>query len=175
MAMKYKKHLSAITFPRRRLLRGRGDDRDSESDDEGGYLPPQYKYSDFNDMDVEIEGGYTNLIINLVLKLYDPSLSSDDSKMIKFQINSIKRYLKSHEPKKYKHVMDELSGERTLRKAKTRDIKDFREKEGTFLKEIKDYIKNTSEILRETRMRAKSMRNTRKASTLKNIVWNRIK
>lgn len=172
---KYKKHLSAVTFPRRRLLYGMGDDRDSESDEEGGYLPPVYKYSDFHDMDVEKEGGYVNLIKNLVLKLYDPSLPSDDTKMLKFQINSIKRYLKSHKPKIYKHVMDELSGERTLRKAKTRDINELRRSQMALLNEMNHYINITSPTLKESRKQAKAMRKTRKGTNLKNIVWERIK
>ena len=66
MVSKYKKHLSAVTFPWRSLLRGRGDDSDSESDEEGGYLPPDYIYSDFHKLDVEKEGGYLNLIRNLL-------------------------------------------------------------------------------------------------------------
>ena len=100
-------------------------------------------------MDVEKEGGYTNLIKNLVLKLYYPSLPSYDSKMIKFQTNSIKRYLKSHKPKIYKQLLDELSGERTLRKAKTRDINDFRRTEASTWKNIYGDIKRPSADLKE--------------------------
>ena len=71
--------------------------------------------------------------------------------------------------------MDELSSEKTLRREKTRNINDFRRTEASTLKNIGDYIKRTSTDLREMRKRAKSMRNSRKERTLKNIVWERIK
>ena len=58
MVSKYKKHLSTVTFPRRRLLLGRGDDRDSENDDEGGYLPPVDSRTDFRRLNLRYEVYY---------------------------------------------------------------------------------------------------------------------
>jgi len=149
MVSKYKKHLSAVTFPRRRLLRGRGDDRDSESDDEGGYLPPVDSRTDFRRLNLKDEGEYIDLVKNLVLKLYDPSLTKTEIKSIRNEINRIKWHLMKTNRNLYNVIMEQLGDEKILRARERHKIESSKKYVDTDIKSIGKQLKTAKNQLKE--------------------------